>query len=108
MDTYYSYHRLSFVWDEDKNEQNIRKHRISFHVAAAVFDDQQRLEFPDVLHSEDEDRYITIGWVRGILTVVYCERDNPNTGDVDIRLISARRATKAEEEAYNNNILGRY
>ena len=108
MDIYYSYHKMSFVWDEDKNETNIRKHKISFQVATAVFDDQQRLEFPDVLHSEDEERYITIGLVHDILTVVYCDRDNPDTGNADIRIISARRATKFEAEAYNNNIIGRY
>ena len=108
LDTYYSYHKISFVWDEGKNETNIRKHKISFQVAAAVFDDQQRLEFPDTLHSEEEERYITIGLVHDILTVVYCDRDNPDTGNVDIRIISARRATKFEEEAYNNNIIGRY
>ena len=108
MDTYYPYNKLSFVWDENKNEANIRKHKISFNVAAAVFDDPQRIEFPDVLHSEDEERYITIGLVRDILTVVYCDRDNPETGDVDIRIISARMATKTEIAAYNNNIIGRY
>lgn len=108
MDVYYPYHKLSFVWDEGKNEKNIRKHKISFYVAAAVFDDQQRIEFPDVLHSDEEDRYITIGLVHDILTVVYCDRDNPDTGDADIRIISARRATKAEIDAYNNNIIGRY
>ena len=73
-----------------------------------MFDDQQRLEFPDVSHSEDEERYITIGLVRDILTVVYCDRDNPNTGGTDIRIISARKATKLETLAYNDNILGRY
>ena len=108
MDTHYSYQKLSFVWDEDKNESNIRKHGISFYTAAAVFDDQQRLEFPDVLHSKDEERYITIGLVHDILTVVYCDRDNPNTGDVDVRIISARKATKNEAAAYNNNIIGRF
>lgn len=107
-DTYFSHSDLTFVWDESKNEINIKKHRISFYVAAAVFDDLQRIEFPDVSHSEEEERYITIGLVHDVLTVVYCDRPNPQTGEVDIRIISARRATKVEEEAYNNNVLGRF
>lgn len=107
-DTYFMHRDMTFVWNEDKNAINMRKHRISFYVAAAVFDDLQRLEFPDVSHSDEEDRYITIGLVHDVLTVVYCDRPNPQTGNVDIRIISARRATKAEEEAYNNNVLGRF
>ncbi len=107
-DAYFSHGDLTFVWDESKNEANIKKHRLSFYVAAAVFDDLQRIEFPDVSHSEDEDRYITIGLVHDVLTVVYCDRTNRQTGQVDIRLISARRATKLETEAYNNNVLGRF
>ena len=107
-DTHYSYHSMTFVWDEDKNERNIRRHRISFYAAAAVFDDLQRIEFPDFVHSEDEDRYITIGLVHDVLTVVYCDRDNLKTGAVDTRIISARKATKTERDAYNNNIFGRF
>ncbi len=101
MDTHYNYNKLSFVWDSDKNEINIQKHKISFYIAAAVFDDMQRLEFYDTTHSDEEDRYITIGLVRDVLTVVYCDRGE------DIRIISARRATKFEIAAYNNNTLGR-
>ncbi|MBR5968802.1 MAG: BrnT family toxin [Lachnospiraceae bacterium] len=51
--------------------------------------------------------YDTIGLVHDVLFVVYCDRDNKRTGDVDIRMISARRATKYEIEAYNNNVSGR-
>ena len=108
MDTYYLSDRRSFVWDSEKNEKNLRKHKISFYVAAAVFDDPQRLEFLDTLHGQDEDRYITIGLVHDILTVVYCDRDDPNTGEPLICIISARRATKFEIAAYNNNTAGRY
>ena len=106
-DTFYYHGFMRFVWDEDKNAINIRKHHISFQTAAAVFDDLQRLEFPDLSHSDQEDRYITIGLVHDILTVVYCDRDNPESREPDTRIISARIATKTEKQAYNNNILGR-
>ena len=62
-DSFYSYGELSFVWDEDKNAINLRKHGIDFQTAALVFEDDLRLEYPDPEHSEFEERYITIGLV---------------------------------------------
>jgi len=107
-DEYLKYGELRFVWDEDKNRKNIRKHGISFKIAAQVFDDDLRLEYPDPEHSQDEERYLTIGLVHDVLTVVYCDRENVLTGETDIRIISARLATKLERNAYNNSIIGRY
>ena len=105
---FYSYEPFTFVWDDDKNQANIKKHGIDFKTAALVFNDDLRLEYPDPEHSEDEERYRTIGLVHDVLTVVYCDRRNTQTGNVDIRIISARLATKLERNAYNNNIIGRY
>ena len=105
---YYSYSEFTFVWDEDKNAKNIKKHGISFAIAARVFEDELRLEYPDPEHSQDEERWRTIGLVHDVLTVVYCDRENRETGNTDIRIISARLATNLERNAYNNNIIGRY
>ena len=107
-DRFYASRNLTFVWDEDKNIKNIKKHGISFTIAARVFEDELRLEYPDPEHSQDEERWITIGLVHDVLTVVYCDRENVETGHTDIRLISARLATHLERNAYNNNIIGRY
>ncbi len=106
--TYYSLEPFSFVWDENKNQANIKKHGIDFKTAAMVFNDDLRVEFLDPEHSEDEKRYVTIGLVHDVLTVVYCDRENASTGNIDIRIISARLATRLERNAYNNNIIGRY
>ena len=73
-----------------------------------VFHDDLRLEYPDPDHSEEATRYRTIGLVYDVLTVVYCDRENSITGETDIRIISARLATRLERNAYNNNIIGRY
>ena len=105
---YYLYESDSFVWDEDKERLNIRKHGIDFRTAAKVFDDEMRLEYPDPEHSEDEERYRTIGLVHAVLTVVYCDRENSQTGATDTRIISARVATTTEKNAYNNNLAGRF
>ena len=107
-DSYMTLREISFVWDENKNQKNIAKHGISFRVAARVFLDDLRLEYADPEHSQDEDRYLTIGLVNDMLAVVYCERDNDMTGNVDIRIISARLATRLERNAYNNSIIGRH
>lgn len=86
---------LRFEWDDAKEEINISKHGLDFKTASFVFLDENRLELYDIVHSTpDEDRYITIGIVADILTVVYTVRTDA------IRIISARRATKKEAERY--------
>lgn len=88
---------MQFEWDDNKEKINLSKHGIDFSTAALVFQDENRIEFYDEAHSEDEDRYITIGQIHGvaiIVMVVYTER-----GDT-IRLISARKATSQERRRY--------
>lgn len=105
-DQYYEYGDITFVWDEEKNKTNIRKYGISFETAALVFNDEMRLEFEDNTHG-DEVRYNTIGLVQEVLFVVYVDRQDRGDGE-DIRLISARLATKAEVQMYNNIVSGRF
>ena len=88
---------LEFEWDEEKEKLNIKKHGISFSTAALVFDDEDRIEIYDAVHSLEEDRYITIGSVGKILFVVYTNRD------LSIRLISARLANERERRLYYGN-----
>ena len=83
-----------FIWDSAKNSLNRCKHGIDFEDAAKVFADANRIEFLDTAHSDDEDRYITIGRVREILFVVYTEREDA------LRLITARKANKQERSLY--------
>lgn len=85
---------FAFEWDDEKNRINKRKHRISFETAEKVFADENRVEWLDEEHSDEEDRYITIGKVDEILFVIYTEREER------IRLISARRANKNERRKY--------
>lgn len=104
-DRYYVVNDISFVWDEDKEKINIQKHSLDFETAALVFNDDLRIEIPD--DYEGEERYDTIGLVDDVLFVVYTERDNPERKDTDIRIISARYATKVEVALYNNVVYGR-
>ena len=61
-------------WDDNKNRIKFRKHGISFETAALVFADEERIEYHDKLHSQNEDRYVVLGCVQGILYVVYTMR----------------------------------
>ena len=81
-------------WDENKNKINIQKHGISFETAALVFADEERIEYYDEIHSVNEDRYIVLGCVQGILYVVYTMRGEA------VRLISARLANAIERRIY--------
>ena len=81
-------------WDDNKNRINIQKHGISFETAALVFADEERIEYFDKLHSLNEDRYVVLGCVQGILYVVYTMRDEA------ARIISARMATPTERKIY--------
>ena len=81
-------------WDDNKNQINIKKHGISFETAALVFADEERIEYYDRLHSQDEDRYVVLGCVQGILYVVYTMRQDA------ARIISARMATPQERRIY--------
>ena len=95
-----------FIYDSQKGIINKQKHGISFETAAYVFLDNLRLDFEDDLHSTvHETRWITIGLVKDILTVVYCERSED--GKDFYRLISARPATPSERRLYNDTIFGR-
>ncbi len=87
---------MFFEWDPEKETQNRRKHRVSFHEADTVFGDPLSTTFPDPDHSYEEERYITIGVSQRdrILVVAHMEE-----GDT-IRIISARPATRRERRFY--------
>ena len=86
---------LRFEWNKSKAKDNDAKHRVSFELAKIVFKDPFAVEFLDDRQDYGEERFVIIGRVDGqILCVAYTERK-----DV-IRIISARRATKHEQETY--------
>jgi len=87
---------LWFEWYDAKDETNRRKHDVDFVEACTIFGDPLAITRFDHTHSDDEDREVTLG-VSGrnrLLVVVSTVR-----GD-RIRLISARRATAAEQRSY--------
>ena len=85
---------MNFEWDRDKADSNNKKHRIDFADAVTVFDDLNTITIDDPDH--DETRFVTIGMdaYARLLVVIYTWRGE------NIRLISARKATKQEQKYY--------
>ncbi|HHT9125825.1 MAG TPA: BrnT family toxin [Candidatus Brocadiia bacterium] len=83
-------------WDKQKAKRNLTKHKVSFEEAATIFSDTLSLTIGDPLHSDDEERFVTIGESsqRRLLVVVHTESSN------NIRIISARLATPKERKSY--------
>ena len=91
---------LRFEWDENKNNTNKRKHKVSFEEAKTVFEDVEALVIDDPDHSEEEERFIILGFSSkaNLLVVCHCYRMD----DTIIRIISARKATTRESKQYND------
>jgi uncharacterized protein len=87
---------IKFDWDPGKARGNLRKHRVDFNEASTVFADSLAITIPDPDHSDDEERWVTVGLSNRhrLLVVVHTEEDET------IRLISARRANRLERRTY--------
>ena len=94
--------QLSFEWDENKNRSNVKKHGISFMEAATVFFDELAIVFDNPEHSFQEDRFLIIGLSSygKLYVVIHCERS-----ENVIRIISARKASKAEAKIYQKHMI---
>jgi len=89
---------MDFQWDDTKAEANQWKHGVSFAEAMTVLADSLSLTGFDPDHSDDEDRYITMGLsVLGRLLLV----SHTDRGDM-VRIISARKATRRERRDYED------
>jgi uncharacterized DUF497 family protein len=87
---------IRYEWDPAKAESNVRKHGVSFTEATTVFADSLSMTYYDPDHSEEEDRFITIGLSRlgDLLVIGHTDREDR------IRIITARRATRRERMFY--------
>lgn len=92
---------MRFEWDPRKAAANLRKHGVSFEEARAIFFDDEAMVYDDPDHSLQEQRLLILGMSREprILVVTHCLRGH----DEDIRIISARPATKREIRTYWEN-----
>ena len=86
---------MKVVWDVKKAAVNVQNHGIEFSHAATVLDDPMAVTIEDTRHGEQ--RFVTVGsdLLDRILVVVYAY-----SGEEEIRLISARKATPKERRVY--------
>ena len=97
--------RYDFEWDTRKAKSNFQKHEVSFERTTTIFRDPNLLSIPDDEHSDFEERWITIGLdENGILLVFSHTFQDLSATVCKIRIISARKATKSEEEQYEEGI----
>jgi len=88
---------MNYIWDPDKAASNLKKHGVEFADAVGVLEDELALVHEDA-DDYGEERFIAVGmdYLERILTLVFTYRGK------DIRIISARRATKKERLAYDS------
>jgi hypothetical protein len=89
---------IEFAWDRRKARSNVAKHGVSFEEAQSVFFDERARLIDDPDHSDDEKRFLLLGYsLRArCLLASHCYRRDAAV----VRLISARRATPNEEKIY--------
>jgi uncharacterized DUF497 family protein len=94
---------IKFEWNQSKAKLNLKKHGVSFEEAQSVFFDDLAVQFFDE-SSDNEERFILLGIsnLSRILVVVHCERGKDQEV---LRIISARKATKAENQHYRGDQL---
>lgn len=93
---------MKFEWDERKARVNEKKHGVSFREAESVFYDENARLLYDAEHSSEEERYIMLGMSDSLLLVVcHLYKEDEET----IRIFSARRANKPEQQQYKSFLL---
>jgi uncharacterized DUF497 family protein len=90
---------IKFDWDHRKAVENLRKHGVSFEEAQTVFVDENALFMADPDDSSREDRFLLLGLSSNISLLVVCHCYREDNGV--IRLISARKAERSEQQLYS-------
>lgn len=94
---------MYFTWDENKNRRNLAKHKVSFETAALVFEDPHALTRFDRI-SDGEERWQTMGVAGGVALLLVAHLDYEENGEMVVRIISARRATRHERKSYEEGL----
>ncbi len=91
---------MSFQWNPSKAVSNAQKHGVSFEEAVTVFGDTLAVTISDPDHSIGEFRFLTIGLSGSQRLLVVCHTERSG----EVRLISARLATRQEKRSYESGI----
>jgi uncharacterized protein len=85
---------MQFSWSESKRRANIRTHGLDFIDAEPVFEGVT-YTFEDDRISYSEQRFVTLGLLAGVPVLIVHTEDKH-----EIRIISFRKATRAEARIY--------
>ena len=91
---------MRFAWDEAKAEENLGKHGVSFEEASTVFADENARLKHDPDHSQEEDRFLLLGFSAKLRLLIVCHAYREN--EEVIRIILARKATPNERRQYGS------
>ena len=89
---------IDFSWDDRKDRENQRKHGASFEEASTAFSDENARLKHDPEHSNEEDRFVLLGFSAKLRLIVVSHSYRKD--EQEIRIISARKATRNEGEQY--------
>ena len=91
---------MIFEWDDKKNKSNLKKHDVSFEEGRTIFYDPNVLTKPDPDHSEQEERWLSIGISENLRVLLVVHLELTSDSEPHMRIISARKATKLEKLQY--------
>jgi uncharacterized DUF497 family protein len=92
---------IEFTWDDNKDRENIKDHSVSFDEAETVFYDPNAKIIYDPDHSREEDRFIIVGLNKALNLLIACHCHKEK--EEQIRIFSARKATKVEKKQYRGD-----
>ena len=91
---------MRFAWDEAKAKENLSNHGVSFEEGSTVFADENARLKRDPDHSQQEARFILLGFSAKLRMPIVCHAYRKH--DEVIRIISARKATRTERKQYGS------
>ena len=93
---------MRIIWDQNKNQSNQFKHKISFEVASLVFEDPFQINIMDRIEN-GEERWQTLGIVGNVVLLLVAHTFAEQEDEVVVRIISARKATRKERQKYEKD-----
>ena len=93
---------MRIIWDQNKNQSNRLKHKISFEVASLVFEDPFQINILDRIEN-GEERWQTLGMVGNVVLLLVAHTFAEQETEEVVRIISARKATRKERQKYEKD-----
>ena len=94
----YSWLTMRYTYNPEKKASNLKKHGLDFDDARSVIESDQAVTFEDRRFDYGENRYLTLGLLRGTVVIIATAET-----DKTIRIISMRKADKHEQKIYYEN-----